>query len=95
MHRYKDKLEQLFDEFDPKVKKIEKREAIKKLQKEKQILKKNFAVYGKFPLYYLKQLKVLVDISLKNEKIDNLFKKCSLTFADDGDEGFRVSLVSF
>ena len=90
----KDKLETFFDQFDPKaINKDLKREQIKVLARERQILKHNFAVYGKFPLYYLKQMKVLVDIKLKQDKIDKLFKKSSLIFYDDGDNGFKISLV--
>lgn len=69
----KDKLDQFFEELEVGKKKGDKKEA-KRVQKEKQIIQQNFSVYGKFPLYYLKQMGVLVDITLKNEKIDKLFK---------------------
>ena len=53
----KDKLQAFFDRFDPKLRGLEKKEQIKKLHNQKQIVKDWFAVYRKFPLYYLKQLK--------------------------------------
>ena len=51
--------------------------------------------YGlaKYPLYILKQMRVLVDIKLKEQKFDKLFKKSSLIFVGDGDNGFKVNLI--
>jgi FtsZ-binding cell division protein ZapB len=88
------KLEYFFNQFDPKKANRElKREQVKAMHQEKKILKKNFSIYGKFPLHFLKQKKVLVDIMLKGEKIEKLFKKSSLIFYDDGDMGLKVNLV--
>jgi len=86
------KLDNFFNEFDPKGKDL-KRDQVKSIYNQKKILEKNFAAYGKFPLTYLKQMKVLVDIKLKNERIEKLFKKSSLIFYDEGDLGLKINMV--
>ena len=89
-----DKLQNFFNQFDTdNINKHKRTEQVKVLQKEMEILKKNYSVYGKFPLHYLKQMKVLVDIKLKGHDIDKLFKKSSLIFQLDQDCGFKVSLI--
>jgi len=62
-----DKLQNFFNQFNIEIVGKHKRgEQLKQLEKEKEILERNFSIiYGKFPLHYLKQMKVLVDIQLK------------------------------
>ncbi len=53
----------------------------------------NFAFFGKYPLYQLRQRQVLFNIQIHGKKLQTVMKKCSYVFYDDHDNGFRVELI--
>lgn len=57
------------------------------------VQKKGVGIYGKYPLYLLRNRKVLVEIEIEGKKLDSVLKKSSFVFYDDGDYGFRVDLI--